>query len=168
MRLTDGVVVLREWREEDIEPALALTKDPEILRYTRVPEDNTAEIIRGFMFEHPDAEARLVIADPETDAMLGSAAVLRADVEAGRAELGYWIGAEHRGRGFAARAVDLLADWALREQGFVRLELHIDPENVASLRVAEKTGFVLEGVLRSYEELKGRRVDVAMYARLAG
>jgi len=53
-------------------------------------------------------------------------------------------------------------------EGWHRLELHIDPANAASCRVAEKAGFVLEGVLRGYELIKERRADVAMYARLAG
>ena len=45
--------------------------------------------------------------------------------------------------------------------------LQVDPDNAASRRVAEKAGFVLEGILRGYELIKERRSDVAMYARLA-
>lgn len=167
MRLTDGVIVLREWREEDIEPVVRATADPEIPRWTRVPDRNTAEDVRAFL-ALPVADVRRIIADAHTDELLGSVGLLRGDEEQGRAEIGYWVGAEHRGRGIAVRAVNLLADWAFAERGLQRLELHIDPANAASLRVAEKAGFAFEGVLRSYEELKGRRHDVAMHARLAG
>jgi RimJ/RimL family protein N-acetyltransferase len=166
VRLTDGVVVLRDWEERDVEPAARACADPEIPRWTRVPEDNTPELIRAFLAS-PVAEVRLIVADARTDELLGSIGLLREVPEDRRAELGYWIAAEHRGRGIAVRAVNLLADWAFAEHGLARLELHVDPANTASIRVAEKTGFAFEGVLRSYEEIKGVRHDVAMHARLA-
>jgi RimJ/RimL family protein N-acetyltransferase len=73
---------------------------------------------------------------------------------------------DHRGRGVATAAVDLMSARAFAD-GWHRLELHIDPDNAASRRVAEKAGYAFEGVLRSYEVLKDARVDVAMYARIA-
>jgi RimJ/RimL family protein N-acetyltransferase len=47
-----------------------------------------------------------------------------------------------------------------------RIELVTDPDNVASQRVAEKAGFVREGILRAYHEHRGRRVDVVMFSLL--
>ena len=166
MRLTDGVIVLRDWRDDDVEAAVRATHDPEIPRWTRVPEDNTPENVRAFLADSI-AEERLIIADAETDELLGATGVMRVDEESRRAEIGYWVAAEHRGRGVASRAVELLAAWALGERGLRRVELHIDPRNAASLRVAEKAGFQFEGVLRGYEEIKGVVHDVAMHARLA-
>ena len=166
MRLTDGVVVLRDWEDRDVEPAARACADPEITRWTRVPEDNSPEDIRAFLAT-PAEGVRLVVSDAQTDELLGTIGLLREAAEDRRAELGYWVAAEHRGRGIAVRAVNLLADWAFAERGLARLELHVDPANSASIRVAEKAGFEFEGVLRSYEEIKGTRHDVAMHARLA-
>ena len=166
MKLTDGVIVLRPWAAADVDEVVRMSNEPEVARWTRVPEPNTPADVRAF-FAAAAGGAQVAVAARDTGALLGSAGVVRAAPDEGRAEIGYWIGAEHRGRGVAARAVALLSDWAFT-QGFTRLELHIDPENAASRRVAEKAGYTLEGVLRSYEELKGRRVDIAMYARIAG
>jgi RimJ/RimL family protein N-acetyltransferase len=58
-------------------------------------------------------------------------------------------------------------DWALSGPlELERVELHIDEENAASRRIAERVGFAYEGVLRSYLFAKGRRWDVAIYGRL--
>jgi len=47
-----------------------------------------------------------------------------------------------------------------------RFQLRADTENVASQRVAEKAGFVREGVMRAALALKGERRDVVMYSRV--
>lgn len=86
--------------------------------------------------------------------------------DAGRADVGYWLLPEGRGRGCATRAVLLISEWAIRELGIVRLQLWAEPENVASLRVADRRGYQREGVLRSFEEVGGRRVDSVMFSLL--
>lgn len=65
------------------------------------------------------------------------------------AEVAYWVRPEERGRGLATRALCLLTGWA-HENGLTRLWLEIDPENAASLRVAERAGYVLERHLPSH------------------
>jgi len=84
----------------------------------------------------------------------------------GRATIGYWLLAEARGQGFATRAVRLTAEWALRELPLARLGLFAEPCNEASQRVAKRAGFQREGVLRSWSEIDGRRVDYVSYSLL--
>ena len=101
-------------------------------------------------------------------ALLGAVGIACWDAEHRRAEAGYWLAPEARGHGFAARALELLTDWAFRPPlELVRVGLSIDVGNVASQRTAERAGFAREGVLRSFIEAKGRRWDVAIYSRLA-
>ena len=164
MRLTDGVVLLRPWTEDDVAWLVEATNDAEIVHWTRVPPDNDAEKVRAFI--HGAEGVHLGIVDAATGERLGTVGLVRPDEEAARVEIGYWIVAGRRGRGIAPRAVRLLGEWALSEGGFQRVELHADAENRASRRVAEKCGFELEGILRGYEVINGRRSDVAMYARL--
>ena len=54
----------------------------------------------------------------------------------------------------ATRALRLLSRWALIEHGLARVQLIVEPENVASIRVAENAGFRREALLRSYIELR--------------
>jgi RimJ/RimL family protein N-acetyltransferase len=63
--------------------------------------------------------------------------------------VGYWVRTSRRGQGIAPAAVRQLARFGFERVGLVRLELVIDVDNTASIRVAEKAGAVLEGVLRN-------------------
>jgi [ribosomal protein S5]-alanine N-acetyltransferase len=86
----------------------------------------------------------------------------------GRGSVGYWLLPEARGKGLASRAVVLVARWALGDLGLRRLALLTEPSNRQSRRVAERNGFQREGVLRSYTEIDGRRVDYVSYSLLPG
>ena len=86
-----------------------------------------------------------------------------------RAEVGYWIGAAHRGRGYATEALRALTDWALGERGLYRVMLLADRENTGSRRVAERAGFTHEGSLRgAWTDREGRWRTIEAYGRLAG
>jgi ribosomal-protein-alanine N-acetyltransferase len=84
--------------------------------------------------------------------------------DAHRGSVGYWLLPEARGKGFATRSVQLVSRWALVELGMARLSLTAEPSNTRSRRVAERSGFVKEGLLRSYEEIGGRRVDCDVFS----
>nr|WP_253904367.1 GNAT family N-acetyltransferase [Arthrobacter sp. Br18] len=43
-------------------------------------------------------------------------------------------------------------------------ESYIEPWNTASVRVAERTGYKYEGLLRSHQEIAGKRVDMSLHA----
>jgi RimJ/RimL family protein N-acetyltransferase len=64
-----------------------------------------------------------------------------------RAKVSYWIFPEYRNQGYATRALALLCENAARIQDFQEIEAHIDADNVASRRVAEKAGFIETGVV---------------------
>jgi RimJ/RimL family protein N-acetyltransferase len=66
------------------------------------------------------------------------------------------------------RAVRLVCGWGFEELQLPRMQLGTFPGNVASERVAEKSGFSREGVLRSWLEQRGERRDVTMWSRLPG
>ncbi|GGV02079.1 hypothetical protein GCM10010211_81770 [Streptomyces albospinus] len=73
-----------------------------------------------------------------------------------------------RGTGVAPRALATLTAWALDEAGFHRLELAHSVRNVASCRVATKSGFALEGTRRSAHLQMDGRHDMHLHARVQG
>jgi ribosomal-protein-alanine N-acetyltransferase len=83
-----------------------------------------------------------------------------------RGEVGYWLLPQARGKGLATRSVQLVSRWALQDLQLARLSLCTEPANERSQRVAERSGFVREGVLRSYREVGGRRVDCVIFSLL--
>jgi RimJ/RimL family protein N-acetyltransferase len=171
--LTDGVVVLRPPREADVPAFLEACQDPDIQHFTFVPSPYREEHARDFVARHAadraaGEAASFVIADAADDArLLGTVGAMRPDWDDAVVELGYWVAPWARGHGTAARALGLLAPWVVRALGMRRVTLHIDAANAASRRVAERAGFAYEGTLRSALEAKGRRWDLAVYARLA-
>lgn len=164
MRLGDGDVVLRPFVDEDVTAIVAACQDPEIPRWTSVPSPYTEADARAFLMGAPNVHTFAVV-DEATDELLGSVGF--QVIEHSRATFGYWVAKEARGRGVATRALRLLVRHAVREHGLARLQLIVEPENVASIRVAESVGFQREAQLQSYIELHGRRRDVYLYALLA-
>jgi ribosomal-protein-serine acetyltransferase len=69
--------------------------------------------------------------------------------------LGYWVRTAAAGRGIATQAARLMARFAFEQVGLHRVEIVVAISNIASQRVAEKTGAVREGVLRNRLLIRG-------------
>jgi RimJ/RimL family protein N-acetyltransferase len=148
----------------------ALAGDPQVRRYTRFPDPPKRTFPRAWLARYEEGRRdgtreAFAIEDGE-GAFLGVALAVTIDREAGEAELGYAVTPAARGRGIATAAVEALTRWAFDEQELERLTLLIEVANVASVRVAERCGYVLEGVRRNAYLRPGRRGDTAVYARL--
>lgn len=65
----------------------------------------------------------------------------------GIAEIGYGINDEYQGQGYASEAVKAVSEWAFQQPDVTALEAETDDENIASKRVLEKCGFVLNGII---------------------
>jgi ribosomal-protein-serine acetyltransferase len=83
-----------------------------------------------------------------------------------KTELGYWLDPEHRGRGIVTRSTARLTDYAFTDQDCNRVVLHCAAGNVKSRAVAERLGFVQEGILREAEWLNEHYVDLVVYSML--
>ncbi len=88
------------------------------------------------------------------------------DVFRRSAEVGYWLGAAHRGKGIATAALSALGEHVFATTDIVRLYAGVFAWNPASARVLEKAGYVLEGRLRSAVWKDGELVDELLYARV--
>lgn len=110
--------------------------------------------------------AHLAVTAPD-GALLGGVALTLIDWENRSAELGYWVRRDVWNRGVARAAAQLAVSWAFDRLGLERIELHCDPDNVPSQRVAEAAGFEREGLLRAHLRLAEGRRDSVAYGRLA-
>jgi ribosomal-protein-alanine N-acetyltransferase len=173
--LTDGTLLLRPWRLEDVPRVTEACQDPEIPRWTAViPQPYTQEDARSWIEQtirdwDRHAEAAFAITHAETGEVLGAIGLNLQRHFGLQSSIGYWVAKEARGRGVATAALRLVARWALEDLGLPRVQLVTDPENEASRRVAEKAGFLQEGLLRRYIEARGRgRRDCLMFSLLPG
>jgi RimJ/RimL family protein N-acetyltransferase len=93
---------------------------------------------------------------------LGGCGLNQIDEENHRANLGYWVRSSATRRGVATTAVRQLVQWAFNRTTLVRLEVVVSTENTASLRVAEKSGALNEGILKKRLLLHGTWHDAVM------
>jgi ribosomal-protein-alanine N-acetyltransferase len=78
--------------------------------------------------------------------------------------LGYDVGREHNGRGYATEAVRLVVGYGFRELGLHRVQAATMIENARSQRVLEKAGFRREGVALRYLRIAGAWQDHVIFA----
>jgi RimJ/RimL family protein N-acetyltransferase len=169
--LDAGEVLLRPWRESDLDAVWSAFQDADITLWNGGGVSSRADALallgRRLDWSAGD-HASWAVVDPETDELLASVSLHSIDRQQGDAEIGYWTAPAARGRGVAARAVDAACRWAFDTLPIDRIELCHAVENRASARVAEKAGFTYEGHLRrSYRYGDGRKHDELLWARLA-
>jgi RimJ/RimL family protein N-acetyltransferase len=111
--------------------------------------------------------ADLVITDVAAGAPAGDIGLYYQDPRAGQAMIGYTMLPAWRRRGYATRAVRLLARWAFDQAGIFRLIAGTNPDNIGSQRVLERAGFRREGYQRErLPGFGGSRIDDVLYALL--
>ncbi|GIL28666.1 GNAT family N-acetyltransferase [Actinocatenispora comari] len=112
--------------------------------------------------------AVFVVADRDTDRLLGCVELDRYVAPLAQAEAGYWLAPWALGKGFGGEAVAALTDWALHH-GLARLELRAAPADAQRQRVALAAGYRREGILRGAGTgPDGARRDLVLWARLTG
>jgi RimJ/RimL family protein N-acetyltransferase len=102
-----------------------------------------------------------------TGRLVGGIGLHRTDWDLPKTEVGYWIRTSEAGKGYVTESVQTLVAWALSGLGAQRVELVTEDTNVASRSVAERCGFVLEGVLHNVlRGPDGSLRNSCIYARL--
>jgi RimJ/RimL family protein N-acetyltransferase len=170
--LADDTIRLEPVTQAHHAAMLALTRDGDVRRFTRIPVHGvddafvTAWIGRYERGWDDGSRVAFAIVDAAGGEFLGFVSAVELDLDARQAELGYMTLPAARGRGAATRALALLSRWCLDELGLERLELRIDPANAGSIRVAERTGYRLEGTLRNVHVKDDVRGDVGVWSLL--
>ena len=170
--LTAGPVVLRPFEADDLAMVRLAAVDPVIPSITSVPRGYDEEEGRAFIERQYQRAAEgdgfsFVIA-PATDPAqgVGSIGLWINEIESGRASIGYWIVKSARGQGFAGCALRGLVAFAFGELAIPRLQLFVEPWNVASAKTAVSAGFVREALLRDFERIDGEQHDAECFALL--
>jgi len=168
VELRTSRLLLRQFRESDIDDALAYRDDAEFSRYLpHIPQP----------FTRRDAETYVAgnIADPwdvcPTFAVVIERAVIGTvnfDVDRthGIAMLGFALGRAHWGMGIGSEAVRAAVAWAFEAFALAKIWAITDARNARSQRLMEKLGMRLEGRLLSHEQARDGRTDKLCYGLL--
>lgn len=142
-------LLLRQWREADIESYAAYYSDVALAQYVggRLTREKAWRhmaalaghwALRGFGY--------WAVEEKETGTFAGCVGLWFSDGWP-ELELGYWLMPEAHGRGYATEAGVSARDYAWEVVGAETLVSYIDPENEASKRVAKRLGAAFETII---------------------
>ena len=156
-------LVIRRFREDDLDAFAAIMADPVTLRlwprlFTR--EDVVAWIARAIAESARPGYGRRAVLLRETGELIGDAGVLRLDLMGReRNDLGYIIDARFHGQGLATEAAAALRDNAFA-CGLDDLWANMAVDHTASRRVARKLGMAL---VATYRNARNRNFETCLY-----
>ncbi|TXL57283.1 GNAT family N-acetyltransferase [Aeromicrobium terrae] len=166
--LTDGVVTLRAHVRADVDAMLEMAQDPEMVRWTSVPEEQTRAGTEEFAFavipKGWDQGTNRCWAIEADGGYVGNVDVRGMPI----ADIGFALHPSARGRGLMVRAVRLATDWAFTHGGVEIVHWRAHVGNVASLRVAHRTGFTLHGITPGILHERGQVIDAWTASRRFG
>jgi ribosomal-protein-alanine N-acetyltransferase len=165
------LINIRHARKSDL-PILVPLFNNLALRGQYLPHTMTSQATIERDFDKEDLSAdgreRLLIVDKK-DEIVGSLWHFRSVPYFNAREIGYSLFAmERRCAGITTEAVQLLCSYLFMSLLINRLEIRMDTRNIASERVAIKSGFTKEGVSRQANFIQGQHVDMNLYSLLRG
>jgi ribosomal-protein-alanine N-acetyltransferase len=169
MEIVLDACTVRSWRAADAESLTRYANNRRIWDNLRdlFPHPYTIRAARDYL--------QIVQTTPETsfaidvmgEAVGGVGFVLKADVVRVSAEIGYWLGEPFWGKGIATAALAAVTQHAIATHGLTRIYALPFAHNLASCRVLEKAGYVLEGRLRRSAIKNGVVIDQMQYGFIA-
>ena len=144
MELRTARLVLRRFRADDVDDALAYRDDPEFARFLpHIPQPFTRLHAETFVSRNRREPwgTQPTFAIVLDDRVIGTVN-LEIDASERTAMIGYGIAREHWGRGIAAEAAAAAMAWAFEVHGLVEVWASTPPDHRRSRRVMEKLGMV--------------------------
>lgn len=159
MRIETARLILRPAREGDLDDMHAVLSNPEAMRWWSTPPHEAVEQTRewlGDMIAGGGAGLDLVI--ERGGRVIGKAGFYRPP------DLGYILHPDHWGQGLATEALTAALDRLFAATDHAQATADIDPDNAASLRVAQKLGFVRTGFAERTWNVGGEWKDSVYFA----
>jgi RimJ/RimL family protein N-acetyltransferase len=165
-------LVIRRYTHDDIPDVLGLASHPSFARLISENIQATEEEIRKYIdlqnsyqpFEK-DKVFELAVERKEDGKVIGLLGMICQDHRQG--EMGWALGVEYRGQGYATEAARALMDYGFNSLGLHRIHADTSTDNLASWRVMERLGMRREALLRGSVYEEGKWSDRYVYGMLA-
>ncbi len=148
-------LLIRPFREEDIDAYLERRNDPDVARYqdwelpySRERAERVVEHVMGLAGPEDGEWWMAIVCDPDSGEVYGDVGA-ELSWQGRTAEVGYTFAKEHWGKGYAREALEALIEHLFEHAGVIRVCGMLHPDNPASAMVLERTGFLFEGHTRS-------------------
>ena len=156
-------LVMRGFREEDLDALAEISADSEVTRWVGDPDGLSREETwrrMAYFIGHWELRGfgQWALFDQDSGELVGRAGLLRPEGWPGL-EVGWLVARAHWGRGFAPEAGRASLDWARDVLGADHVISLIEPHNENSARVAEKLGMTVEG----HTKILNEEIDVRIF-----
>jgi ribosomal-protein-alanine N-acetyltransferase len=159
-------LILREMTAEDAEDFFRIYNDRKTKKFV-VKTFISLEDVRGQIEKHIENYYKKygfglwATVLKENNRLIGRCGLLYQEVEGVEdLEVAYLFDSDYWGNGFAAEAAEMLVKLGFQRFGFNRVVAYIDPQNTASIRVAEKVGLKYEREITQFKDFG----KVSMYS----
>lgn len=164
-------LLLRKAVQEDAADMLRYLSDEEVVRHMGLNPFNSLQDVYGELDWYREifqvgTGIRWAISLKGSGIMIGSCGFLNRKPNHFRAEIGYELSREYWGEGIASEALQAIISYGFDHLNLERIEALIEPSNAPSIKLAERQGFIREGLLRHYEYTCGKFDDLYMYSLL--
>ncbi|MCU0607101.1 MAG: GNAT family N-acetyltransferase [Candidatus Edwardsbacteria bacterium] len=162
---------LRKLSLDDTEDVFAYASDPEVARYVTWDAHRSIQDSAAFLnmvkqkYENGQI-AEWGIVDTSTGRVVGTCGFTWVRSEHGKAEIAYAISRSYWNQGLVTEAVGACISYGFDVLKLNRIEARCMPDNIGSERVMQKCGMRCEGTLRQTMLVKGKHVDLKLYAIL--
>lgn len=165
-------LLLREIVKSDAQDVFAIHADQAAMRWfgsdplTSIQEaQKLIDVFAGWR-QLPNPGTRWGIQQKADHRFLGTCGLFKWNRSWKSCVIGYELAAFARGQGFMLEALTAVLNWGFENMDLNRVEAQVHPENLASIRLLSRLGFVLEGCMREAGFWLGSHHDLQQFALL--
>jgi [ribosomal protein S5]-alanine N-acetyltransferase len=170
LKLETERLYLQPFIKEDAFRLKELANNKELATILGLPHPYKLEFAQDWIAAQPELirkgmEYPLTIVSKQLKEIVGTITI-RIDKNNNRGELGYWVGKDYWGKGFASEAVKRMIAFGFIELNLNKIWASVISRNTPSIRLLEKAGLQKEGTLRQNRLLFDQYEDVDVYGLL--
>jgi RimJ/RimL family protein N-acetyltransferase len=164
-------LILRPFKMEDAPQVAEQANDKEVSKNTLVipypysVEDGKQWLEVVLKEKRKKQPAQLTFAIEVEGAVAGAISLVHIQ-HGHKAEIGYWLGKDYRGKKLMSRAIKEVCRYGFNELKLKRITAKVFTFNPASKRVLEKNGFELEGTLKKEAKKGSKYLDAYLMAKV--
>jgi ribosomal-protein-alanine N-acetyltransferase len=161
-------LTLRKLKEADADDIFALRSDEKVLQHTGIPkpatvDDAAAYIQKILNLEHNSEAVQWGITLNSDNKIIGTICFWNVVKENHHAEIGYILRSDFHNKGIMQEAMEPVIDYGFDTMKLHTIEAQISPENTASIKLVERSGFVQTDYFKEKYEKDGQFVDSMIF-----
>ena len=166
--LKDNTIYLRAVEPEDLDFLYKSENDSSLWIHGNTLSPYSRNTIKQYIEEaqqydiFESNQLRLIICSVEDDKSLGAIDLYDIEGHHSRSGMGLFVSAEHREKGYAKKAIELIKEYCFNFLNLHQIYVHISISNETSIHLFNEAGFSKIGVLKDWIFTVGKYEDVVI------